>query len=194
MSVSSRAKAVHPTSSHSISITEDAPPTPKRRGSKPRLVVEFPEPLTIDWIDPPSFPEAFALQLERHGDTCWHLHKAVCRPDEKFDRKTFQQWAVGARLPNAVQSFDMLARVEHRYRLPSGYFRAKLTNTGRAVVGHQLTKLPASERRRLAWHLPEDFDQRPRAERDEILHWIRTVIISGSTDYRRYQAEAMKVR
>lgn len=138
--------------------------------------------------------QAFALQLERHGDTCWHLHKAIVRPSENFDRKTFQQWAAGAKLPNAVQSFNMLARVEHRYRLPPGYFRGKLTNTGRAVVGHQLVTLPASERRRLAWHLPEDFDQRPPVERAEILDWIRSVIISGSTDYRRYQAEAMKVR
>ena len=194
MSVSSRAKAVRSVSSHPASIVEGPTPTPTRRGPKPRPVVEFPDPLTTDWIDPPSFPEAFALQLERHGDTCWHLHKAVCRPDEKFDRKTFQQWAVGAKLPNAVQSFDMLARVEHRYRLPPGYFRAKLANSGRAIVGHHLTKLPASERRRLAWHLPEDFDQRPQAERADILHWIRSVIISGSTDYRRYHAEAMKVR
>ena len=53
---------------------------------------------------------------------------------------------------------------------------------------------PRSERRRLAWHLPDDFLTRPKAEQEEILAWVRRVIISGSTDYRRFQAEAMKQR
>lgn len=194
MSVSSRSKTLRPASSSTPSGTATDSPTPARRGPKPRPIVEFPEPLTTDWVDPPSFPEAFALQLKRHGDSCHHLHRAVCRPGETFDRKTFQQWAVGAKLPSAVQSFDMLARVEHRYRLQPGYFCAKLANSGRAIVGHKFATMPAAERRRLAWHLPEDFDQRSQAERAEILHWIRSVIISGSTDYRRFQAEAMKVR
>jgi hypothetical protein len=31
-------------------------------------------------------------------------------------------------------------------------------------------------------------------ERSEILEWVRTVIISGTTEYRRFQAEAVKLR
>ena len=46
----------------------------------------------------------------------------------------------------------------------------------------------------MAWHLPNDFDDRPAAERREILEWVRTVIISGATDYRRYQAAASRDR
>ncbi|PJI88470.1 hypothetical protein [Sphingomonas koreensis] len=166
----------------------------KRRGPKPREIVEFPEPLTADWIDPPSFPEAFALQLRRHGDNYAHLQRALLKPGETFDRTTFRQWAIGAKQPSTVRSFDMLARAEHRYRLPSGYFRAKLDSSGRATSGHERLAASPSERRRLAWHLPEDFDRRSARERAEILRWIRTVIITGSTDYRRYQAEATKVR
>lgn len=134
--------------------------------------------------------------MARHGDSCGHLVRAIVRLKEKFDRKTFYCWAAGAKLPGTVQSFEMLARVEHRYRLPAGYFRSKLTNSGRALVGvgRRLTDVSASERRRLAWHLPDDFDKRPKAERDDILEWIRTVIVSGSTEYRRFQAEALKVR
>lgn len=166
----------------------------KKRGRKPRPIVEFPEPLTTDWIDPPSFAEAFALHLHRHGDNCAHLKRALLRPGETFERSTFRQWVIGAKQPSTVRSFDMLARVEHRYRLPSGYFRAKLAQSGRAASGHERLAASPSERRRLAWHLPDDFDSRSARERAEILHWVRTVIISGSTDYRRYQAEAMKVR
>jgi hypothetical protein len=50
------------------------------------------------------------------------------------------------------------------------------------------------ERRRLAWHLPADFSRRPYAEQEEILTWVREVLISGSTDYRRYQSAAAKQR
>jgi hypothetical protein len=166
----------------------------KRRGAKPRPIVEFPEASSADWIDPPSFPEAFSLQLKRHGDSCWHLHKAIVRPTDVFDKKTIQTWAAGSKLPNTPQSFEMLARIERRYGLPAGYFRAKLPVADRAITSRSTASIPAAERRRLAWHLPDDFDRRPAPEREEILDWVRTVVISGQTDYRRYQAEAMKTR
>lgn len=194
MPVSSLVKKSRTSSNCLPPLSNTASPRPAKRGPKPRPVVEFPPPSKSDWIDPPTFAEAFALHLERHGDSCWHLHRAVSRPGETFDRKTFQDWAIGAKLPGTSRSFEILARVEHRYRLPPGYFRGKLPHTGRAVSSHRLAHLSSAERRRLAWHLPEDFDNRPPAERSEILHWVRSVIISGSTDYRRYQAEAIKVR
>ena len=34
----------------------------------------------------------------------------------------------------------------------------------------------------------------PFTKREEILDWVRRVIISGSTEYRRYQAAASKQR
>lgn len=116
------------------------------------------------------------------------------RPGESFNRKSLQDWAAGRKTPNSLLSFEMLTRIEHRYRLPEGYFRAKLDIVGRAPRRHDLAALSAVERRRLSWHLPGDFDRRPTAEQAEILEWVRTVVISGSTDYRRYQMEAMKVR
>lgn len=51
-----------------------------------------------------------------------------------------------------------------------------------------------AERRRLAWHLPDDFNSLPFGKREEILEWVRRVIISGATDYRRFQAAATKQR
>lgn len=46
----------------------------------------------------------------------------------------------------------------------------------------------------MAWHLPDNFNSLPFSKREEILEWVRRVIISGSTDYRRFQAMARKQR
>ncbi len=179
---------------HVPACRSDAPCGQKRRGPKPRAIVAFPQPLALDWVDPPTFHESFALHLERHGDSCHHLHRAVIASGEAFDRKTFQNWKIGKRLPATLQSFEVLGRVEQRYRLPAGYFRDKLTAAAKAPRGHRFTDISDSERRRMAWHLPHDLDQRSEVERREIIDWVRTVIVSGATDYRRYQAEALRHR
>ncbi|MDH7639987.1 hypothetical protein [Sphingomonas oryzagri] len=187
-SISSSARCGAPAAS------DDSQPTAPRRGRKPTPVVEFPDALTGDWLDPESFADALALHARRHGDSLWHLHKAIVVDGETFQRKTIQDWAAGRKVPQSGTSFDILTRIERRYRLPAGYFRTKLPESGKAVVGKAIPTVTRSEQRRLAWHLPEDFDRRPAAQRAEILEWVRTVVISGSTDYRRFQAEAMKHR
>lgn len=169
-------------------------PALKRRGPKPRALVEFPQPVFDSLVDPPEFADAFKLQLERHGDTFWHLAKAIHRPGDRFDRTTLRQWAQGIRRPGTIRSLQILERIEDRYRLPNGYFRDKLTTSGRAPAQPGEDGLSAAERRRLAWHLPDDFSRRPAKERAEILGWIRRVIITGATKYRCYQAQRMKER
>lgn len=168
---------------------------PRRRGRKPKPVVEFPEAIICEWTDVACFHEAFALHLERHADSIGHLHKALSHFGAKIERSTFVQWAAGKKVPTSVKSMAILAMIERRYRLPTGYFKSKLGNKSRAASGHtRLSSVSRSERRTLAWHLPDDFDGRPARERHEILEWVRSVIISGTTDYRRYQAEAAKHR
>lgn len=88
----------------------------------------------------------------------------------------------------------VLSRIERRYRLAHGYFKAKLPHQSRSLYGHDMGDISAAERRRLAWHLPDDFSSLPFSKREEIIEWVRRVIISGSTDYRRYQAAATKQR
>lgn len=166
----------------------------KKRGPKPKQVVEFPEALEGEWVDPPSFPEALAQHMRRHGDSCNHLHRAITGPGDKTDRKTIQTWVLGTRAPGTVESLALLERIEHRYRLPAGYFRDKLDRSGRATARRAIPTLSTAERRRLAWHLPGDFSKRPRREREEILGWVRSVIIEGATDYRRFQREATQQR
>ena len=169
---------------------------PRRRpGAAPRPVEEFPEPVTTIWQDCESFSEALNLHMNRHGDTIWRLYRAVVREGDLTDRKTFSFWRRGIKAPRTVGSLEILKRIERRYRLPEGYFRSKLPHPARASSGFSsLNHVSAAEMRRLAWHLPDDFDARPLAERNEILSWVRNTIINGSTDYRRFQAIAVKSR
>lgn len=166
----------------------------RKPGTKPRVIEEYPAPLFQEWIDPTSFPDALELHMRRHGDSYWHLHRAVVRDDEDLNRTTIRQWLQGSRVPRSVASMEILARIEQRYRLPPGYFKAKLPHQTRSTIGHILDEIEPAERRRLAWHLPDDFNMRSRESQEEILEWVRRVIISGSTDYRRFQAAAMKQR
>lgn len=165
-----------------------------KRGRRPDPIVEFPEPLWTEWDDPAEFAEALDLHMRRHGDSSYRLKKALCRPKDKIDLRTICAWREGVKVPQAAASLALLARAAQRYRLPSDYFRNKLPHQGRACTGHHLPDVSSAERRRLAWHLPDDFNNRSPAERAEILTWVRTVVISGATDYRRYQAAAIKQR
>ncbi len=166
----------------------------KKRGPSARPINEFPAPLWISYDDPDNFSAALRLQIKRHGDTIYHLHRCIIRQDEGFDRHTIRHWCDETRSPQSIQSLDILKRIEQRYRLPEGYFKAKLSQIVRAPRGHLLDDLSPSETRRLAWHLPDNFNYLSITEQEEILNWVRTVIISGSTDYRRYQAAAMRHR
>jgi len=156
--------------------------------------VEHPEPLFELKAEPASFSEALALQMRRHGDSCWRLHKAVVRSRDHFDRRTIQDWLNEGCVPQTALSKTILARIERRYTLPAGYFKRLLPNASRATTSHRFVDAAQAERRRLAWHLPDDFGSRSPAERAEILSWVRTNVLGRTTAYGRFQAEAMKHR
>jgi hypothetical protein len=171
-----------------------AEPQRARPGPRPKTIVEFPEPITTDWVDVSDFGTALVMHMRRHGDSVRHLYLALESRGEAQDQRTLMKWCTGQLLPRTARSLVVLNNIERRYKLPMGYFRAKLPHQARAIRGVTLSDIPASERRRLAWHLPDDFLTRSKAEQEEILSWVRTVIISGSTDYRRFQAAAMRHR
>ncbi|MGV0908423.1 hypothetical protein [Martelella sp. FOR1707] len=169
-------------------------PTRVSRGPKPKPIHEFPEPLFDAAHDPDGFQEALAYQMRRFGENYWQLYRAIVRLDETFDHKTMLSWFEGKSVPRSVTSFRILSRIEKRYRLPEGYFKAKLPHQNRSLHGHDLGDISPAERRRIAVHLPDDFSSLPFSKREEIVDWVRRVIISGTTDYRRYQAKASKQR
>lgn len=168
--------------------------TSAQRGPAPKQISAFPDPLFEATDDPASFQDALIYHMRRFGDSYWQLYRAVVRLTETFDSKTLLSWIQGERVPRSVVSFDILRRIEMRYRLPEGYFKKKLPHQSRSVYGHDLGDISPAERRRISLHLPDDFSSLPFTKREEILDWVRRVIISGSTEYRRYQAAASKQR
>ena len=164
------------------------------RGPKPKSISPYPEPLFDATENPASFQDALIYHMRRFGDSYWQLYRAVVRLKETFDSKTLLSWIQGERVPRSVLSFEILSRIERRYRLSEGYFKAKLPHQARSLYGHDLGNISPAERRRISVHLPDDFGSLPFSKREEIVDWVRRVVISGSTDYRRYQAAASKQR
>lgn len=181
---------------------KDNPPSRAKKTGSPGLrrarrrpdIACIPEAVSGPWRDPPEFHEALTLHMRRHREGARRLRNAVAAAGDTFNWTTIRAWRRGQKQPQSAGSFELLGRIEARYSLPAGYFRAKLLHPARAVTGNRLRGVKESERRRLIWHLPDDFDRRPLKEQEESLSWVRRVIISGSTEYRRFQANALRDR
>ena len=171
----------------------EAQPASRRRGRPPKPVVEHPPSLWESVEDPHAFADALDLQMRRHGDSAYSLHRAVRAKGGVADRTTITGWRRGAKQPNTPSSLAAVALIEARYRLPDGYLRTRLC-VGRAISGHLLDGVGIAERRRLAWHLPDDFNARTAEDQAVILDWVRSNILSGGTAYHRYHAEVSKHR
>lgn len=172
-------------------------PAPLRRqsgaGRPARPVVDHP-PARWDRIsEPGGFAAALDGEMKRHGDSVWSLHKALASKGATVDRTTLGTWRRNAKTPESAASLWAVDLIEHRYRLPSGYLRDRLS-PGRAAAGQTLPGIAASERRRLAWHLPDDFCRRTPDEQAEIIDWVRSHILTGGTAYHRYHAAISKHR
>lgn len=164
-------------------------------GPKPKPIEEFPEPLFEAYDDPVSFQAALQFQIDRFGETYYHLHREIFREGDAIEAATLASWLKGTKVPRSVANLEILGRIERRYRLPQGYFKEKLPHQARAGVGFDVgDEISPAERRRLAWHLPDDFNSLPKEKQAEILEWVRRVIITGATDYRRFQSQATKQR
>lgn len=193
----------------------DAPIRPRRASSPSRLSQDWhrpspgrlersgkdrdptskaPSPLWTVWAEPESFAAALRLHMARHRDSLRRLHSALAASNAAPSLNTLAYWYRGVSKPSTDASRATLGAIERRYALPSGYFAAKLPRREEKRTSSTVVHIPHAERRRLAWHLPADFARRPPAEQEEILNWVREVVISGSTEYRRYQSAAAKQR
>ena len=97
------------------------------------------------------------------------------------------------KVPETPASLKVLDIIEHRYRLEAGYLRSRLSRR-RALRGLLPPEVPHAQSRRLAWHLPDDFDERSATEQEEILAWVHSTILSGGTAYHRYHSTVSKHR
>lgn len=162
-------------------------------GRPPNPIEEHPSPLWDRVETPQTFGPALDAEMKRHGDSAWALHRALTDKGGAVDRTTVTAWRRGAKAPLTPASLKVVDLIEQRYRLPEGYFRSRL-GQGRAISGHQPAGVGAAERRRLAWHLPDDFGSRSAQQQQEIVDWVRSSILSGGTAYHRYHAEISKHR
>lgn len=187
-------RETEPQTNPAVSITsvpsEAATPAPVK--TRPLVAPLRPLPPPDPSEAPDTFDEALAFHMRRHGDTALSLRAGIIGKGEITDVRTFNSWRQGRTSPRSVESLALLARIELRYSLQPGYFAALLPDPGRSSTGHRMSGVGAAERRRLAWHLPDDFNTRSATEQEEILDWVRNVVLSGNTDYRRYQAAAAK--
>lgn len=108
-----------------------------------------------------SFQVALVYHMRRLGDTYWQLHRAIDHLNETFDNNKLLSWIQEERLPRSVASFNILRRIERRYRLQEGYFKDKLPHQARSLYGHDLGDVSPAERRRVSVHLPDDFNGLP---------------------------------
>lgn len=173
---------------------ETTPAKTKRpKGRRPIPIVDHPLPLWEAEVHPPDFHGALDMQMRRHGEPAHRLHRALKAAGGLTDRKTIFDWRRGIKTPQTPASLKVVDLIERRYRLGQGYLRSRLRQP-RAISGLAPDGVEPSESRRLAWHLPEDFDRRPAHEQNEILAWVRTNILSGGTAYSRYHSETSRHR
>lgn len=180
-------------SSKPVSVSPVAVPVKRKRGRPPLPIVTHPVALWDVHEDPKDFHAALDLQIRRHGENSHRLHRAIVAAGGLTDRTTLAAWRRGLKVPETPASLKVLDIIEHRYRLESGYLRSRLQRR-RALRGLVPPEMPYSESRRLAWHLPDDFDERSAREQEEILDWVRSTILSGGTAYHRYHSTVSKHR
>ncbi len=165
-----------------------------RPGRRPEPVTPYPEASPEPWEDPPGFKAALDLHMRRHGDSVYRLHRALLARGGRISSSTLAVWRRGGKAPQSVESLKIFTLIEARYALPEGYFLSKQQRRPKAVRRRAIKGVTSPEMRRLTWHLPDDFEARPLAQQQEILAWVREVIVRGSTDYRRFQAAAVQRR
>lgn len=141
-----------------------------------------------------SFHVAFDRELAQHRESPSALCRDLAAAGHPVETSTIYMWRKGHKAPAYIDSLAVLAFLERRWGLEPGYFRRRLPHPARATKGQAMPGISSAERRRLAWHLPDDFDRLPSKDQEEILEWVRRVVVTGATDYRRYQANAARHR
>lgn len=180
-------------------------PTASEPSPKPRQETNLKAPFQeLGHVPPSRSPQRRAVGhdfsnkldhlMRSNGDDSTSLHRALGERGVRIERSTLISWRNGSKSPRATESFDVLREIERHYNAGEGTLAALLPHPGRATIGFQIQGVSSAELRRLSWHLPNDFNRRTKAEQEEIIDWVRSVIITGATDYRRYQAAASRQR
>ncbi|MBI1198506.1 MAG: hypothetical protein GC203_11645 [Phenylobacterium sp.] len=140
--------------------------------------------------DGAPFREVLAREMARRGETGASLARTLRAMGCGVGAKAIRRWALGLASPSAPASRAAVAGLERHWGLEAGGLLSRLPRPYRTLTGLAPARLGGQERALMAWHLPDDFDRRPKAEQDEIVTWIRDVVVRGATDYRRFLSAA----
>jgi hypothetical protein len=126
------------------------------------------------------------------GLSATELARIVTKAGAPIHDNTISAWRQGRSAPRTARSLRTLQEIEAHFGLSRDALRQRLPNLTRAIMGHPADGFSSDQRRRLAWHLPDDFGERSAAEKAQILDWIRKNMLSGATDYRRFVVNAAR--
>lgn len=175
--------------------------TATRRAQAHAEAISRPGPAPLPYpapIHPAEGTDPFHVTLDRELTRNHERTMALCRElaaaGLPVEASTLRMWRIGQKAPVYADSLAVLAFLERRWGLEPGHFRRRLPHPARATKGQAMPGISSAERRRLAWHLPDDFDRLPPKDQEEIVEWVRRVVVTGATDYRRYQANAARHR
>src|SRR3990167_1572243 len=141
-----------------------------------------------------AFSELFRRSILAHGETAYRLHGALKAAGYQVPCTSLYGWRRGDQYPRDVESLRVLAFIEKRYGLRQNALKDQLPNPNRASVGFRHVDLTRAERRCVAWHLPDDFNERTPAAQAEIIAWLRRNVMTGATPFREYHRTARKHR
>lgn len=129
--------------------------------------------------------ESFAQRLRRLREASEmsrsELASAVSRGAAKLTKASIKQWEMEIRRPSS-DMMEQLAKIERVFGVSPGTLKDLLPKEA-FKASHKSTGLTGSIQRRVAQHLPEDFDSRPTIEQDEILAWVSENILSAPKEF-----------
>ncbi len=141
-----------------------------------------------------AFQAELNFQMRKHGDSSKSLAAVIWRRGESTQAAittTLTGYKIGRHMPQHQLSFVLLERIELYYRLPVGYFSELIAAPTSASKEAQRQVTP-SLRSVFRWHLPSDFEQRPKNEQEEIVTWITANVLGCATKYGKYQSRVTR--
>lgn len=123
-----------------------------------------------------TFGERLVRLRKLAGMTVTELARSIVKGSETPHRSKISSWETGAWRPEP-SSQDEVILISSVLGVPPGYLLEKMPKDPRQARSYE-TGLPRSIQRRVAQHLPDDFETRSLEERDVILSWISENILS----------------
>lgn len=128
------------------------------------------------FYDDETFGERLARLRKIAGMTVTNLARAIVNGSETAPMSKISNWEKGVGRPDPSSQEEVIL-ISTVLGVPPGYLLEKMPKYPRQARSYE-TGLPRSIQRRVAQHLPADFETRSLEERDVILSWISVNILS----------------